>query len=330
MVQIPVLTQAQCSGAGGSFMVRVSWSYIDGQTYFVAVVFDPQNTIVGKVIVDGSRGTTVASINAVPLAANISYRVCVAQCDASGNLTSSYSQPLNVLQAPLTDIRTTNDLTSVTISATLPAVGAPNGITARLFDANATLLLSVNLTGAAGVLIPPQPLDPARGYYVYVTPSSNQGLSTGGEQRADLQMLEPAISAISYDGANMTVSTDAMLPDGSTVSGSLLADGVVLQQRAGSAASVSFTLPTATLDMSKRYACTLRAVTAGNAGPASRAIPAVVAPARLTSAYYDATTSARAGQCRLSSRCRRAPSLPPFRTSMSRARRRPRSATRAR
>jgi hypothetical protein len=286
MAQNPLLTQLQCATSGATFTVRVSWQYIQGQTYFVAVVFDPSNTIVAKQTVDGSRGTTVASLTGVTLAANTNYTVCVAQSDASGNLTSSYSQPLNLLQAPLTNIQTTNDLTSVTIGATPPTVGSPSGISVNLLDSTDTLVTSASIAATGGVIDLPQPLNPAQTYHAYLAPSSNQGLSTGSNQRVDLQMIQPAISAISYDGNNLTVTTATTLPSGSTVSGTLSADRSLIQQKAGSAVSVSFQLAMATLDMSKQYGCVLRALTGGNAGPASAAVKAVVAPPRLESAYY--------------------------------------------
>jgi hypothetical protein len=286
MAQNPVLTEAQCAPSGSKFTVRVGWQFIQGQSYFSAAVFDPSNTIVASQLVDGSRGTTVAMINGVTLAAGTSYNVRVAQCDSSGTLTSSYSQPLNVLQAPLTDIQTVNDLASLAVSASLPGVGSPSGISVDLLDSSDALVIAANIVGSSGVIIPPQPLDPAKTYYANLAPSSNQGLSTGGNQRVDIQMIRPAISAIAYDGNNMTVTTSTALPTGSTLTGTLFADDQPVQQKSGGAETVSFELAMATLDMSKLYSARLRAVAAGNSGPASPAVAAVVAPPRIESAYH--------------------------------------------
>lgn len=286
MVQVPILTQAQCSGTAGAFTVRVAWVPIQGQTFFLANVFDPLNVSVASLLVDGTGGTAVAMLTAVPLVATTNYTVAVLQCDSNRNPLSPYSQPLNLLQAPLTNVTTVNDLTQLTIGATLPAVGAPTGISFTLLDSNNNQIFADDIPGSGGTIVLPAGLDPARTYSAYVKPSSNQGLSTGGSQRVALQMARPAISAIVYDGSNMTVTAAAAVPAGSTLSGTLFADGSPLLQQSGSTTSVTFPLALATLDMSKGYGSALRAVTGGNSGPASRLVPAVVAPPRLESAYY--------------------------------------------
>ena len=286
MAQNPVLTQLQCSPTGATFTVRVSWQFIQGQTFFFAAVFDPSNNVVSSTVVDGTGGTSVAMMSGVTLAATTNYAVAVVQSDAAGNPTSAFSQPLNLLQGPLTNVRTVNDLSRLQVSGTLPAAGPATGISVVLVDSSGNMIVAENLAGSGGTIVLPEPLDPAQTYSARLRPSSNQGLSTGGSQRADLQMSEPTVSAVIYDGSNMTATAATALPTGSSLSGFLLADGRLVQQTAGSSESVTFPLALATLDMSKRYSCALRAVTNGNSGPQSAVAPAVVAAPKLESAYY--------------------------------------------
>ncbi|WP_117190403.1 hypothetical protein [Rhizobium terrae] len=286
MAQNPVLTSAQCSSSGNTYTVRVGWQLIQEATYFVAVVFDPSNNQVARKVVGGPLGASSAMLTNVALTSTVNYTVAVAQSDQSGNPTSAYSPPFNLLQQPLTNITTVNDLDSIVVSATLPAVGLPAGMSINLMSSGNTLLATASVTGSSGTLIPPQPLDPTQSYYLLVAPTSNQTLSIGPNQRADLQMTRPVISAISYDGDNLTVSTATALPTGSTLKGVLIADGTQLAQATGSNVSVSIPVVDDTLDLSKRYSCTLRGMAGNNAGPASVPIEAVVTPPQFESAYY--------------------------------------------
>lgn len=286
MVQNPVLERVNCSSSNNKTTVTISWKPIEGAGYFYAGVFNPDNSSVAHLMVNSSNGSNVANIQNITLDSTTEYTAKVAQCDASGKLTSAYSLPLNVLQNPLTNLSTNNNLNSIDVTATLPTVGNATGMSLTLVDANYNVLANKEVTGNSGTIIPTTPLSPSKTYLLYAAPTSNGGTSEGPSSEINLVMNEAEIKKVSYDGNNLTILSDQNLPTGYQLFGAWMAGNETITSNTGSESSVSMTQDWTKLNRAKTYTVLLRAEQNGSYGPSSQVTPIVVTPLNLRTASF--------------------------------------------
>ncbi len=283
--QNPVLDSVRCAINNGKYTVTITWTPIQGSTYFYAGVFNPQNQSVAHSVVDSSRGSYVANIQNITLDPSTAYTVMVAQCDVNGTITSAYSAPWNLLQNPLTNLTVYNNLTSLSISATLPTVGIATGIDATLVDTKYDPMANGVITGSSGSLPVDVPLDPSKTYTLYVNPAANGGTNQGPSSSLPLLMTSVRVGRVKYDGNNMTVFPGTALT-ANNFAGWLTAGDETITSNTGSASSVSLTKDWTQLDLSCKYTVLLRVVNGTSYGPSSNATPVMVAPPDLASASY--------------------------------------------
>lgn len=284
-LQNPVLTSVRCAINNDKYTVTISWKPIQGATYFYAGVFDPDNQSVAHSIVDSRSGSNVANIMNITLDPGTAYTVKTAQCDADGTLTSAYSVPWDLLQKPLTGLSVYNDSTSLSMSAVLPTGGIATGFEATLVDIHYNPIANGIITGSDGSVHVDVPLDPAQKYTLYANPIANGGVNQGPSSSLPLLMTPVRVGRITYDGNNMTVSPDQP-PGSDSLAGWLMGGDETIASNTGGASSVSLAADWKQLDLSYLYTVLLRAVDGTSYGPASNAIPVVVAPPNLISAFY--------------------------------------------
>lgn len=277
-VVTPVLAGVSVSSGN----IVVNWIPIQGSTYFKATVFLGTNPVAGASSINQGFGTLITPNPA--LQANQNYQVMVAQCDASGNQTSPFSQPFNLVQNAVTGLSAyTNADNSVLVSWTLPAVGYPNGAMVSLMQTGvAAALVSVKVTGNTVRLEPEMPLLPANTYQVFVSPFSNAGGSTGPDNSIQLLLLKSVVDAVTYSADTNQVQAygtpPSPLPSNLYLYVSLYINGVFAGMRTDQVA-VSATIPLlyASINPASLYTITLRNGLNGAYGPETPPSTVVVA-----------------------------------------------------